>query len=210
MNASSEHLQKLYDVDSTTLEKWDPSPEEITQHDWTSYLGRKEYQRAFLDFFEDQNVEYGYHWKDMVHDILFTGPHPIFTSLTSGLGHPLIHLAYAFELESPWLATEALTLTATARTPDSLCKYMDDPKWSASERRPPSLPKPSTSLMEVISHLQKDKRLDNVLDPSLPVRESFDLVLDKAEDAFIEWWNSWDLSVDPSKTAEMPSLSERF
>ena len=61
------------------------SPAEITDVDWRNYLGNKKYQRAFLDFYEDElALKYDYNWKEVVHEYLFTGEHPLVNSLISG------------------------------------------------------------------------------------------------------------------------------
>lgn len=43
----------------------------MSRHDWRDYLGKKEYERAFVDFFEDELVEAGYVWWDVVRRYLF-------------------------------------------------------------------------------------------------------------------------------------------
>jgi hypothetical protein len=68
------------------------------------------YQRAFVDFFEDQLVKYGYDWRELLSEFLLQGKEPLVNNLISGLGHPLIHLGYAYELSSRTVAIEALGL----------------------------------------------------------------------------------------------------
>jgi hypothetical protein len=41
------------------------------------------YQRAFVDFFEDELVRHGYDWKKVVSDYLFSGFEPMFSSLVA-------------------------------------------------------------------------------------------------------------------------------
>ena len=41
------------------------------------------YQRAFVDFFEDELVHQGYDWKSVVGDFLFSGKEPLFNSLAA-------------------------------------------------------------------------------------------------------------------------------
>lgn len=77
------------------------------------------YQRAFLDFFEDELVRYGYDWKAVVIEYVLKGPEPLIFG-TGGcmstpppdigtgrvadgwntVGHPLIHLAVGIPLSS--------------------------------------------------------------------------------------------------------------
>jgi hypothetical protein len=39
------------------------------------------YQKAFVDFFEDEMVRLGYDWKQVVAEYLFSGEEPIFNSI---------------------------------------------------------------------------------------------------------------------------------
>lgn len=39
------------------------------------------YQRAYVDFFEDELVRYGYDWKRVVHEFLFSGKEPLINSV---------------------------------------------------------------------------------------------------------------------------------
>ena len=38
----------------------------MSRYDWREYLGRKEYQRGWVDFFEDELVEGGFEWWGVV------------------------------------------------------------------------------------------------------------------------------------------------
>lgn len=59
---------------------------------WPAFLQRgsvrrliaARYQRAFVDYFEDQLVQYGYDWKQLVHDYMFEGKEPLINSMISG------------------------------------------------------------------------------------------------------------------------------
>ncbi|RMZ86776.1 hypothetical protein DV736_g5993, partial [Chaetothyriales sp. CBS 134916] len=122
LNVSANQLDTIYDdaVNRNNLEPWQPSPNKIAFSDYRDYLGKGQYQRAWIDFFEDQNINHEYQWQRVVAYFLFeTGPKgdansaSIFCSLTAGLGHPLIHLGYAYELNSQDIAAEALCLAAT-------------------------------------------------------------------------------------------------
>lgn len=42
------------------------------------------YQRAYVDFFEDQLVLNGYNWKKVLADYLFTGKEPLINCLVGG------------------------------------------------------------------------------------------------------------------------------
>ena len=82
--STPEHLNEVYDAEAKGLDPWVDSPSEITKDDWRDYLGRKEYQRAFVDFFEDQLVQHGYDWKKLLDDFMFGGKEPLINCLVAG------------------------------------------------------------------------------------------------------------------------------
>lgn len=47
-------------------------------------LTRSRYQRAFVDFFEDQLVAFGYDWKALVAHYMYDGKQPLINSVVSG------------------------------------------------------------------------------------------------------------------------------
>lgn len=172
----------------------------------STVLNTCRYQRAFVDFFEDQLVAKRYDWKALLREFMFEGKTPLINGLISGrryeridfqcrtntdtVAHPLIHLGYAFELNSRTVAIEALALGACFY--GSLHKYLDDPKYTR-----PS-PIQATSLLDILDKVRKDKRFDGLYE-----KRSGDIskVLGEREDAFLEYFNAWDLS-DPRKQFE--------
>lgn len=164
------------------------------------------YQRAFVDFFEDQLVSKRYDWKLLLDEYIFEGKEPLINGLVSGrtcalfihlfdaytppVGHPLIHLGYAYELNSRTVAIEALAHGACFYS--SLHKYVDDTSYTK-----PS-PHPSTSLLDILHRVREDKRFNGLYD-----HRSGDIskVLAKREDAFLEYWNAWELP-NPKKQFE--------
>jgi hypothetical protein len=162
LNGSAEHLNHLYDDINAhdRLEPWEDSPGEIAQHDHRDFLGKRNYQRAWIDFFEDQLLENNYSWKNVVMKYIFEyGPkdspnhHSMFNCLVGGLGHPLIHLGYAFELNSREVAMEALGLAATCY----------DPKLASLVNQSHPEPKPATDdLFAVFSRVHDDPKLNNL------------------------------------------------
>lgn len=90
----------MYESESKVVEPWVDSPGEVSREDWRDYLGRREYvwvffcsvlvkganlyhryQRAFVNYFEDELVHHGYDWKSVVNDYLFEGNEPMFNSI---------------------------------------------------------------------------------------------------------------------------------
>ena len=181
-------------------EPWKDSPGEIALHDYRDFLSRKDYQRAWVDFFEDQLVHHGYDWQSVVRQFVFesgnkSSPHPLpmFNSLVAGLGHPLIHLGYAYELNSREIAMEALGLAATCYD-DQLASILDLISTDVSSEYSTSDP------MEVLARLHDDKRLDchftvpgGNLSKLLKTPSLLEVVLSH--------WNSWKVT-DPKAQFE--------
>jgi Questin oxidase-like len=156
LGGDTDHLNAIYDDIALrdNLEPWKDSPGEIAEHDYRDFLGKRDYQRAWLDFFEDQLLPNSYSWQHVVTKYLFaSGPSdspnhlPMFNSLVGGLGHPLIHLGYAYELNSREIAMEALGLAATGY----------DPHLASLLGQSHPNPKPATdNLFEVFTRVYND------------------------------------------------------
>ena len=84
LGAGAPHLEKIYEKETEELEKWHASPGEVSKHDWRDYLGKREYQRAFVDFFEDELVENGYNWRAVVNKYMFEGQAPLINNVIAG------------------------------------------------------------------------------------------------------------------------------
>ena len=85
LGASHHQLNRLYEKEAEELEPWTESPSEIVQSDWKDYRGMREYQRAFVDFFEDAvALRHAYDWKKVVNEYMFEGEEPLVNSLVCG------------------------------------------------------------------------------------------------------------------------------
>ncbi|KAL9053970.1 MAG: hypothetical protein Q9162_004460 [Coniocarpon cinnabarinum] len=188
LGANAEQMQKIYDVEDRELDPWADSPSEISRDDWREYLSKRNFARAYVDFFEDELVRFGYDWKRLLEHYLYEGKEPLINSvIVSGLGHPVIHLGYAYELASQTVATETLGLTACFYTDNA--KYLNDPSYT----RPSSFK--SKSMMEILTKVAGDQRLDD--HSSMRGETSVESVMDKKEDIVLDYWNAWDLDSDP-------------
>jgi hypothetical protein len=189
LGANENQLQDIYDVEARELEPWEPSPAEITRDDWQDFLGNKRYQRAYVDFFEDRlAMDHGYDWTKVLHHYMFEGEKPLVNGLIGGLGHPLIHLGYAFEMENQVVAMEALALASVQH--NFLYKYMDDPSYTKPA------PFRSTSPLELFEKMRIDKRFDGMFKE--PGFANLDVLFVKHEDLVLEYWNAWTFD-DPVK-----------
>ena len=195
LNAPSEHLTHIYDEESKSLEPWSDSPGEISKEDWREFLGKREYQRGFVDFFEDRlAIEHSYDWRELVDEYLFDGEEPLINGLVCGLAHPLIHLGYAFELSSITLAVEALAMASCFYGP--LHKYLDDPAYTT---RPGEWK--SADVVEVLQKMADDERFEGLVQEI--GSENYDALArdEKGEKLMLEYWNAWDIQ-DPKAAFE--------
>ncbi|KAH0564938.1 hypothetical protein GP486_001677 [Trichoglossum hirsutum] len=182
LGAESEHLNNLYDEKSSELDSWQDSPGEVSRHDWRDYLGDRRYQRAFIDYFEDELVRFGYDWKKVLAEYLLKGREPLIHGLVSGMGQPLIHLGCAYELNNSVLAVEALGLCATDY--DLLHKYLDNP--------PPNLTSNSSpSILVILASVRADSRFDGLFKHQ--GSGNIELLFEKQEHAVLEHWKSWEI-----------------
>ncbi|CAA9957470.1 DUF4243 domain containing protein [Pyrenophora teres f. maculata] len=187
LGGTTEHLNDIYEKEAAQLEPWHDAPGEITADDWRDFLGKREYQRAFIDFFEDQLVSKKYDVKEVIDEFLLRGKEPLINGIISGLAHPLIHLGYAYELNSKTVAIEALAMGSCFY--GSLHKYIDDPKYTKPS--PHAATGRQTGLLVLLDKVREDKRFDGLYD-----HRSGDItkVLEEREEAFLEYWNAWEIT----------------
>ncbi|KAK9256341.1 hypothetical protein V1507DRAFT_450401 [Lipomyces tetrasporus] len=125
LGANGKQLVDLYESESKVLDPWkEDSPAEVTADDWRNFYGQRVYQRGYKDYFDDEVMQASYDWKRVVSKYLLADDGTLLNGLIGGLAHPLIHLAYAYELDSAELATEALTLVTTNYP--SYAEYVED------------------------------------------------------------------------------------
>lgn len=98
------------------------------------------------------------------------------------MGHPLIHLAYAYELSSREVAMEAIGLASVCY--GSIHKYLDDPVLAQTE---PSYH--TTSVFEVLENVRSDKKLNGLF--ATPGNHNMDQIFDKHEALLLNHWNAW-------------------
>ncbi|KAH8149563.1 uncharacterized protein LAJ45_06192 [Morchella importuna] len=195
LGAGADTLNGMYEEEIRHLEPWVDAPGEISRHDWRDFLSMREYQRAFLDFFEDELVRFGYDWKAVVTEYMLKGPEPMLFGGIGGLGHPLIHLGYAFELNSKDVAMEALTLAATNY--NFLHTYIDRdfPTTGFVPTQTPAAQElcskaHTTDPLAVLDSVRTDTRFDNLF--SSPGSVNIEKLFAERESAVLEHYYSLD------------------
>ncbi|CAM1506809.1 Fc.00g064500.m01.CDS01 [Cosmosporella sp. VM-42] len=192
LGANEVQLHEIYDKQIQELESWEPSPAEVVEDEWREYLGDRRFQRAYVDFFEDKlAMKFNYNWKRQVEHFLFEGKKPLFHGLIGGLGHPLIHLGYAYEMDIKELSIEALGLACVQY--NFLAKYLDSKSYT---KRPAFT---SGSPLQLLIKLANDERFNKIKNPSLDNLES---IFEELNDLVMEYWNAWEID-DPLKQFEL-------
>lgn len=199
MGADSDELNHIYEAESENHDPWVDSPGEIARHDWRDFLGKKEYQRAYIDFFEDELVKHNYDWHALLNEYLLGGKEPLINNLISGLGHPLIHLGYGEELHSRTVAIESLALATCFYNDWHI--YLDDPKYTKPA------PNPSDSLFTILDRVSHDPKFDDLADHQ--GTDNIDKLLadETMAAAALEYWNSWQLKSPKEQFSESQKLA---
>ncbi|KAK7424889.1 RFC checkpoint protein Rad17 [Neonectria punicea] len=193
LGATEVQLNQIYDKQILELEPWVPSPAEVVEDDWQDFLGDRRYQRAYVDFFEDKlAMRFSYDWKQVVNHYLFVDKEQLVNGLIGGLGHPLIHLGYAYETDCKELAMEALGLLCTQY--NFLHKYLDDKSYTK-----PS-PFTSGSPLQLLVKLTNDDRFKSISKDS--TSDDMEDIFAKHEDIILGYWNAWVID-DPLKQFEL-------
>lgn len=99
------------------------------------------------------------------------------------VGHPFIHLHYAYEFDSVEVASEALSLGCTEY--DFVHRYFDSPSADTSTYK-------TRHLKDVLLRVQQDKRFDDHFE--LPGFMNTFTLHAKCEAAILEHYNAWDLT----------------
>lgn len=195
LGATPSRLREVYASESKILLPPEAARGTITRANWRLYLGDRLHTREYLDFFERELARLDGDWRALVNEYLLSGEKPLVKSLTGDLSHPLIHLAYAYELRNAELATDALTYCAVHYDPQTHV-YLDERATTSAKNTAPS----SSSPLEVLANIHVDARLNGF--PPGPGREHFAPLFKQHRDVVLEHWRSWQPSAGTSSTAD--------
>lgn len=106
------------------------------------------------------------------------------------MGHPIIHLAYAYDFECKEIASEGMSLLCTDYS--NFHTLMDEPQPDTSTYK-------TTSLAEVVERVCKDSRFDNITEH--PGIVEMGKVMERGGNAITEHWNAWEVK-DPLQQLE--------
>ncbi|PMB64187.1 hypothetical protein BM221_009981 [Beauveria bassiana] len=184
LGANENDLNTIYNEQIKDLESWTPSPAEVIDEDWRDFLGNRNYQRAFVDYYEDKLAfKFAYDWKQEMRHVLTEGDEPLINCL--------IGASLACEINSRALAMEALSLTCIHY--NELHKYLDEPSYT----KPSTLP--CSSLSQLISRLAKGG--SSQVTVTADKHGSLELLFSQHQELILDYWNAWHI-VDATKQFE--------
>ena len=105
-------------------------------------------------------------------------------NLKEAVGHPLIHLGYAYELTSRELAMEALTHVSANY--NYLHRYLDDPSYTKPSKDQ------TTSIVTILQRVANDRRFEGLFTGG--ISENMKVLFEDHEDLAMEYWNTWSVS----------------
>ena len=71
------------------MDPWRKAPAEVTDRNWRELLGQKEYQKGYLDYFEDTLAsKFSHDWKKLVDHVMFKGEEPLISGVIGGRTSP--------------------------------------------------------------------------------------------------------------------------
>ncbi|CAF2399801.1 unnamed protein product [Rotaria sp. Silwood2] len=181
LGATDDKLEKAYEVMCERLVPYETSPNEINLSNWRKYLGNKDFCKSYRDFFHEQLTTSGNDWQKKLKEFLLDNQeHPLINGVIGGLAHALIHIGYAFELDSQIVGTEALAMSAVSY--NYLHEVVDTLK-------PPT--SPSKSAIEIF----KDIRLDNRLPIyDTPNADRLEEIVKNYTDLILSHYNQWKMN----------------
>lgn len=161
------------------------------------------YTVAYAQYFDKEIERNNGDWKKVLKDYLFPGPEPLINGFAGGrrfpssriasnivltrkiVGHPFIHLAYAWELHAPTVASEALSLG---------CTEIIEVHGLLDNYPPDNSTYKTSSLGDVIKRVHDDKRFDGLFEYQ-GITNVEGLMKERIE-AVLEHWNAWEVT-DP-------------
>jgi hypothetical protein len=150
-------------------------------------------------------VRSNYDWKRVVQRYVVEGDEPLLSGMISGgtlrlwlmvACHPLIHLAYAYELNNVEVAAEGcslgllmVALAVACIDRDFLYKYIDAKQKYKVFARTTTPTTPSKSLLEILDLMRLDTRFDGLFES--PGYWNIPILFASREETVLEYFNLW-------------------
>lgn len=154
LGATPQQLNEVYESQADVLDQWqEDSPDEVTDQDWRQLRGKKEYTSAWKDYITDKVSEVSADdWASVARSYLYEKKDNLFVGLYGGLVHPLIHLGYAVETDSPLIGIEAIAMCGTEYSDFRSTLDAADVTVKDSDK--------TTDPLEIITEIRNDKDLN--------------------------------------------------
>jgi len=150
LGAPESRLKKEWELEDYLNPISEKQPTEVTDNNWTEYIGTDKYYHNYLDYFKKKIGQDGVQ-KTIVEYALDPA---LLASFVSGAVHPLIHVGFGLEFGSDIVVAEGLS-EACVHSP-AFAPVVDPELYS----------KPVTgdqSLLAIANHIRKDKTFDGVV-----------------------------------------------
>jgi hypothetical protein len=181
LGATDDKLEKAYETMCKVLDPYETSPEKITLSNWRKFLGNKDFCKSYRDFFNEQLTTNGNNWqKKFTEFLLDNQEQPLINGVIGGVAHPLIHIGYAFELDSQVVGADALGMTAVCY--DYLHEVVD-------KLKPPK--SPSKTALEIFKNLHSDTQLPIYDAPGVI---NFEGTVKNYGDLILSYYNQWKIN----------------
>lgn len=192
LGASPERLEEEYkkeviDLEPITVEKKD----DITIDTWREYIGQADLYVSYLKFF-DREVSHRGILGALIEYALDT---QLMGSIISGAVHPLIHLGFGVEFQSPHVLAEGL---AEACVHSPACAPL---LQSLNQTH-----LPGKRVLDIIQEVSKDKTLDGMIHPD--EEEKTDVTIKLASEKIREYLSHY--YIEPTAESIKTHLRESF
>ncbi|RDW95095.1 hypothetical protein BP5796_00858 [Coleophoma crateriformis] len=210
LGAPASVLQRHFDTNASYQRPPVKVEEKIIQDmsdpdNFKKYLGKEEYYRDFLLFFEQEMEKKG--WQNVLNEYVFAGDERadgMLVRMYAGFLHPLIHLGFGVEFKQPAIVAEAL---AQAAVHDA---WIGDLLLGAEQANKAQGPTKKT-LPELLSDIHMDKKLTEGVqwEDANKIRDG---LLQRVSQDMIKHASQWSVSSTTleEKTAEMINAAVYF
>lgn len=209
LGATTQEIQKAYDVNSNYQRPQGPVEEKVVQDmgdkaNFAKFMGQEKYFSDYKEFFQKEIEAKG--WQAVLNEHLFAGDehaNALLVRMYAGFLHPLIHLGFGVEFKQPAVIAEALAQAAIHN--DWIGRLLLPAETMASEK------KNDKSLFDLIKEIQANEKIK-----SAPHWEDGNKVRDgllvRAPDEMISLAAQWQVKPDEleKKTAEMINAAAYF
>jgi hypothetical protein len=184
LGAPESRLKKEWEIEDYLKPITEKQPTEITDNNWTEYIGKDVYYHNYLDYFKKKIGQDGVQ-KTVVNYALSPS---LLASFVSGAVHPLIHTGFGIEFGADFVVAEGLS-EACVHSP-AFAPVVDPELYS----RPVNGQK---SLLEIVEEIHNDKTFDGVVKFSDSSKSTSVLKSSRATEAIKKYVLEWKFEATP-------------